>query len=500
MLNVKAVSGMSETTSADAIIIGLFEDEPLSDMVQLVDEALSGIITTLLTDGDFTGATSDVIVLYSRQQLSTHRLILVGLGKRADFNLEAIRNATAQALKKAESIKLEHVALLPFGTDDFDTSLVGYTIAEVAILALYQYHGQKSDAPDSQHLQQLDFVLPDEATLDDVQTSIDAALHVADSVLVARNLVNLPPNYCTPEYMAAIATQAASESGLRVQILDEQDMRDLHMGALLAVAQGSSTPPRFIILEHNADLAGQAQSIVLVGKGVTFDTGGYTIKSRDGMVGMKGDMGGGAAVIGAMRAIGSLNLPLHVVGLVPCADNMISGEAYRPNDVFTASNGKTIEIISTDAEGRMLLADALVYAQRYKPDIVIDIATLTGANVVALGGVMAGLFTEDTEVSAALVAAGERVFERVWPLPIDKAFAKSLKSETADTKNSGATRGGASVAAMFLQQFTDFPAWAHIDMAGTEGARDDLSYAPKGKASGFGVRLLTEFVRQQANR
>lgn len=498
MLNVQAVAGISETTSADALIVGVFEDEALAEAAHLIDEALAGVISTLINDGDFSGASSDTTVLYTYGRLSTSRVVLVGLGKREAFNIDGIRSATARAIKHCESLKLRHVAMLIVDEQLLDVIEQSYAMAEGAGLALYSYHGQKSSETPNRYLTKLDIVLSNETIVEATQSSINAALHVVNSVFVARDLVNLPPNYCTPEYMAAIATQVASESGLTVAILDEHDMRDLHMGALLAVAQGSSTPPCFIVLEHHGQDA-NAETIVLVGKGVTFDTGGYTIKSRDGLVGMKGDMGGGAAVIGAMRAIGMLKLPINVVGLVPCADNMISGEAYRPNDVFTASNGTTIEIISTDAEGRMLLADALVYAQRYNPDVVIDIATLTGASVVALGGIMAGLFTESDDLCERLVTAGNQVFERVWPLPIDDAYNKSLRSETADTKNSGVGRGGASVAAMFLKNFVDFPQWAHIDMAGVEKAREDFAYNPKSKASGFGVRLLTQFVRNRSD-
>lgn len=495
MVQLQAVSGMSDVTDADAIILSLFQDETLSPLLQVLDEALNGAVQTLLDDGDFIGKLNETAVLYTNGQIATRRVLLVGLGNRDEFDIDSVRNVAATAAKKASALKLKHVATMLHGDGALDDEAVASAIAEATILALYYYHGQKTNTPPQQTLVRLDVVLADEADVGVIEQRINEGVIIAESTAVARDLVNMPPNYCTPEYMAARAIEIGGETSLVVEVLDEAKIRELQMGALLAVSDGSDTPPKFIIFEHNAEQAADFPTVILVGKGVTFDTGGYTIKTRDGMVGMKGDMGGGAAVIGAMRAISLLNVPLHVVGLVPAADNMISGHSYRPDDVFTASNGKTIEIVSTDAEGRMLLADALVYAQRYQPDAVVDIATLTGAVYVALGGVMAGVFTTNSDLRDALVSAGESVNELLWPMPIHKGYGKSLKTDTADTKNSGARMGGASIAAMFLQNFVDFPAWAHLDIAGMERGNDESAYQAKKGASGFGTRLLIEFVR-----
>jgi leucyl aminopeptidase len=298
--------------------------------------------------------------------------------------------------------------------------------------------------------------------------------------------------------MAEAATRVADEVGLGVEVLDREQMAALGMGALLAVAQGSETPPRLIVLEHNTDRADEMDTIVLAGKGVTFDTGGYSLKGKEGMATMKGDMAGAAAVIGTMRVIGALDLPLHVVGLVPAADNMISGHAYRPQEVVTASNGVTIEIISTDAEGRMLLADALVYAGRFEPTAVVDIATLTGTCAAALGGVAAGFFSTDDGLRDALMAAAGVTSEKLWPLPLFPEYEQAIQSQTADVKNSGGRQGGIGASAMFLKRFVTYPAWAHIDMAGLEFEAKDVAYVPGKGATGFGVRLLTEFVRVRA--
>ncbi len=495
MPQIRAVSGMNDITRPDAIIVSLFQEEQLTPLLQVLDEALGGAVQALLDDGDFSGKANETAILYTYGQIATKRIVLVGLGGRDEFSIETVRNTTATAIKKAAKLKLKHVATVLHSDDVLPDEAVASAMAESMLLALYSYHGQKSDTPPTQTLELIEIVVSDEANIFIIEQGLAEGVIIAESTVVARDLVNLPPNYCTPDYMATRAIQIADEVGLAAQILDEQQIRELNMGALLAVSQGSATPPKFIILEHNATQADELPTLVLIGKGVTFDTGGYTIKTREGMTGMKADMGGGAAVIGAMRAVALLNVPLHVVGLVPAADNMISDTAYRPDDVFTASNGKTIEIVSTDAEGRLLLAEALVYAGRYQPTVVVDIATLTGACVVALGGVMAGLFSTDEKLRNALIQAGKAVNEPVWPLPLDKAYNKSLKSETADTKNSGAARGGASVAAMFLKNFVEYPLWAHIDMAGLENRNDDIAYIPKG-ASGFGARLLIEFVRQ----
>jgi leucyl aminopeptidase len=288
---------------------------------------------------------------------------------------------------------------------------------------------------------------------------------------------------------------------LSVTVLEREDMRELGMGALLGVAQGSDEPPKFIILEHRPDSQNggrQPPTVVLVGKGITFDSGGFSIKPAEGMEEMKSDMAGGAAVIGAMQAIADLNLPAHVVGLVPATENLINGHAYKPADVVRAMNGKTIEIISTDAEGRLILADALVYARRYEPQAVIDLATLTGACIIALGrGQAAGLFGTDDELIEQLKAASARTGERIWQLPLYDEYLDVMKSDTADLKNSGGRYGGVGASAAFLKAFAEGYPWAHLDIAPIAYLANDRPYSPKG-ATGFGVRLLVQFVRDVA--
>ncbi len=510
-MDIQATVGEPQSTETDALIIYLAETAetdvdddsimPLLPDVKAIDEALNGAITDLLTGGDFSGKANETVTLYPRGAVPAQRVILVGMGKLDDFSEDVARRVVASGLQRARTLQVKRASTVLVGVGAADKALdvtqSARAIAEGGLLGLYQYHGQKtSDAPDD--LPQRLSVIASDDTLAATEAGLAIGRAYAEGAIMARNLVNLPPNYCTPNYLAQEALDMAKEVGLKGDALERHQMEALKMGALLAVAQGSDTPPRFIILEHNADKANDFDTLVLIGKGVTFDTGGYSLKTRDGMIGMKADMSGGAAVIGAMKTIAMLDVPLHVVGLVPAADNMINGKAYRPQDVITASNGTTIEIVSTDAEGRMLLADALVYAKRYDPAAVVNIATLTGAAVVALGDAAAALYGTDDTLRDQLVAAGDATYERVWPMPLFPEYAKALESTTADTKNSSRGGGGAGTAAWFLKNFVDYPAWAHVDMAGKMSASGDVPYIPKGDASGFGARLLAQWVQKRS--
>jgi leucyl aminopeptidase len=496
-MDIQAVSGDLAQIQADALLLSLAEGEQLTGIEKAVDDALSGAISDIISAGDVTGKVGETLIIYSRGAIPAKRVIVVGLGAKDKVTLDIVRRATAVGLQKARDLKLKHVAANVIGVEGsrFDTNSAAQAMVEGALLGLYQYHGQKSNEAPADLPEKFDIVTTDISV---ANVGIATGKAFAAGTNFTRTLVNLPPNIVTPTYLAEQAQTMAKEVGLSATILEKAQMQALKMGALLGVAQGSDAPPRFIILEHNADKKDQYETLVLIGKGVTFDTGGYSIKTGEGMVGMKADMAGGAAVIGAMRTIAELKIPLHVVGIVPAVDNMISGKAYRPQEVLTASNGKTIEIISTDAEGRLILADALVYAQRYKPAAVVDIATLTGAMIVALGHATTGFYSNDDSLSQKLTTAGEATHERTWRLPLYEEYGEPLKSDTADTKNSGARAGGAASAAHFLTHFVDFN-WAHIDMAGMLDNDGKNPYLPKHSARGYGSRLLAEFVRQWAD-
>jgi leucyl aminopeptidase len=499
-MDIKAVPGAIQSSSADAIVVNLFEGGQPGGATGAVDQALNGAIRELVESGDFTGKLGEVLVLYPRGAISARRVILAGLGARELFNTDMARRAAAHAIQKARDLKITRVAsiLHGAGAGNLSAEAAAQAATEGSLLALYQYRGQKTDPSPEAFPKTLELMIFDEEDVPTAERGIRDGMAVAAGVSLARDLVNLPPNICTPAHLGDTATELGKTSGLRVEVLEKAQMESLKMGALLAVAQGSETAPRFIVLEHNPEGSTEGNTVVLIGKGVTFDTGGYSIKTAEGMSTMKGDMAGAAAVIGAMGAIAGLKLPLHVVGLIPSADNMISGHAYRPQEVITASNGTTIEIVSTDAEGRLLLADALVFAAKYKPTAVVDIATLTGACFTALGGIAAGLFSTDEKLRDALLAAGDTTTERVWPMPLYPEYKKPLESLTADIRNSTEKPAGVGTSATFLKQFVTYPAWAHLDMAGMGFDGKDNPYVPSKGATGYGVRLLTEFLRRWA--
>ncbi len=456
--------------------------------------ATSGTLEALLASGDFSGAENQLATLYPSQP--GPRLLLVGLGDSGSISAATLRKAAARAMRKARELGVERVALaLP---DALPVEAAAEAVSEGAVLGLYRYQGLKSTPAPEALPRELTLVVAAERDLTAASTGARTGEAIALGACLTRELVNTPANFCTP---ADLAEAADSLSGLRVEVLERAQMEALGMGALLGVTQGSETPPKFIIMEHNAERADSLDSLVLAGKGITFDTGGYSLKTLTGMVGMKSDMGGGAAVIGAMQAISALQPELHVVGLVPAVDNLVSAHAIRPQDVLTASNGLTIEIISTDAEGRLILADALVHAARYNPAAVIDIATLTGSCVTALGSAAAGLFSNHEGLRDALLAAAGRCDERVWPLPLFPDYDKAIESQAADMKNSAAPNTGVGTSAAFLQRFTDCPAWAHLDIAGMVGIeglgsinRDD-PLLPEQGATGFGARLFIDLAR-----
>ncbi len=495
-MEIHVQQGSIESSKADTIIVNLFEGVTTpGGATGAVDKALDGAISDLIAGGDLKGKAGEVAVLYPRGAIAARRVLVVGLGQAESFDLEGIRRASAAAVRRARDLNARQVATIVHGAGigGHDAAAATQATVEGALLATYRY-----DAPKKRESQNdidtLTIVERDAGRLEAIRAGAALGEAVAAGVALARDLVNMPPNVATPTLMAERAQAIAAAHDLGVTVGDRAWAAERHMGAFLAVAQGAGEPPAFIVLEHNAGRT-DLPTVVLVGKGITFDTGGISIKPSAGMGDMKSDMGGAAAVLGAMEVVGRLGLPLHVVGITPCTENMPDAAAYRPADVITASNGKTIEIISTDAEGRMVLADALVYAKKYQPGAVIDLATLTGACVVALGaGVAAGLFCNDDALRDQLLAAAGATYERLWPLPLYTDYRRAINSEVADMKNSGGRSGGVGTSAVFLQEFTDYP-WAHLDIAGMALSEKAGDYAPVG-GTGFGVRLLVEYLRR----
>ncbi len=491
-------------SDCDALVVNLFEGVSApGGATGAVDAALDGAITELIAAGDLEGKVGQVAVLYPRGAVPARRVLVTGLGPAEKFSTEVARRAAANAARKAVQLGASTVHTIAHGAGvgGLDVAAAAQATVEGSLLAGYSFRGWKSGGSGSgKRLTGVTVVEADAAKLELAEAGVSAAKAVAAGVGRARDLVNRPPNRANPQHVAAVARQVAESVGLDIEVGDRDWLERERMGALLAVAAGSRNEPAFIVMTHNAE-RDDLPTVVLVGKGVTFDTGGLSLKTRDGMVPMKADMAGAAAVIGAMEVVATLGVELRVVGLCPCVENMPDGAAYRPSDVVVASNGVSIEILSTDAEGRLALAEALAFARRYEADAVVDLATLTGSSVVALGaGVSASLFASDDDLAAELESASSETGERVWRMPLFDEYRKAIDAKVADLKNSGGARGGVGTAAVFLERFTDYP-WAHVDMAGMElvDSPGDRAYLTAG-ATGYGVRLLVEFLRRRADR
>lgn len=502
-MNITVKSGQIQDQAVDLIVVNHFEGmrAPVG-ATGAVDSRLAGAIDEIISAGDFKGKLNDTLLLYARRQLNARRVLLLGLGPAAEFTLERARQVAATAARKARELGVKRMATVVNGasTAGLDVQAAAQSLAEGFYLGLYQFSPHKSKLePDAgRQIDEVIVVEIDAQKVPAIEAGVKAGRAIAEAVTAARDLVNHPSNFMTPTDLAEHARKIVEGRPLSLQVLEADDMRALGMGSLLGVAQGSDTPPKFVVLEYKPAEAADKPPLVFVGKGITFDTGGISIKPAEHMEEMKGDMAGAAAVFGALQAIADLGLPQYVIGITPLVENMPSGKAYKPGDVLKASNGKTIEVISTDAEGRLVLADALVYAGRYKPAAVVDLATLTGACVIALGeDVAAGMFGTDEALKQKLMAASESSAERLWPMPLFDDYKERIKSDTADMKNSGGRYGGVGTSAIFLREFAEGYPWAHLDVAPMTLSERDRPYMPKG-ATGFGVRLLVQLARDWA--
>lgn len=501
-MDVQVQQGSLQTTEADLIIVNLFEEvvQP-GGATGAVDSALDGRISQLIALGDCSGALGDTIVLRTYGALPSPRVLVVGLGAREEFDLQAVRVASARAMVAARKAGAASVATIVHGAGagGLDIADAAQAVVEASLLELYKMPRKSSEGGAKKEVGLLTVVEFSADNLPAVREGAERGRIIAESMILTRDLVAQPANFATPTAIAETAAEMAAEVGLDCTILEREDMEALGMGILLAVAKGSDEPAKFLILEHNKDRAAELDTIVFVGKGVTFDTGGYSLKvGKPGSLWkMKGDMAGAADVIGVLRSCALLDIPLHVVGLAPLCENTINGRAQKPGDVYTGMSGKTMEVISTDAEGRMILADALAYAGRY-PDAraVVDLATLTGVIGMALGPKAAGLFTEDEGLRERLLAAASASGERLWPMPMYKEYEEDIRSKFADVKNSTAPdrMSGVSTSAKFLQHFTEDYPWAHLDIANMAWTSKARPMYPAG-ATAFGVRLLVQFLR-----
>ena len=452
-------------------------------------------IEASLKGSDFTGDKDQKLTIYS---VSKHRVVfLIGLGEKSQLTNEKIRRAAAAGIKSARSAKATSMvfAALDSAVEQLSDYETVHSITEGAMLGAYKFDKYLTQDKEKSKIETIVIALANVGSAIGKKAARDAQL-ICEAVYLTRDLSNAPPNEIYPEVLANTAAKMAKKYGIRARILDEKQIRDLKMGGLLAVNSGSDKPPRFITLEYKGNPKSR-DWYAIVGKGITFDSGGISIKPASGMSEMKMDMAGAAAVIGTMQALASLKVPVNVVGIAPSTENLPSGSAYKPGDVVTTMSGITIEVDNTDAEGRVILSDGLYYAQRYRPKAIIDLATLTGACVVALGQHATGMFGTSDDVMAQLKEAGEKTYERVWQMPIYEEYEKQIKSDIADVKNAGGRWAGAITAALFLKKFVgDYP-WVHLDIAGTAMLEEATDYSPKG-GSGVGVRLLTQFFKQVA--
>ena len=474
----------------DALVFFLRQDKKIFERESRAIRDLAGTPAgTVLDSGDFVGKEDQLAVVYGPADFQCKRLLLVGLGESEKVTLERLRRAAALGAKKAADLKLASLALcIPDSRQSPTDSIVA--VAEGAVLALYSFDRYLTGKEDKQRPQTIILTSADPKIARLGPDATERARIICEATALTRDLANAPGNEIYPETLAKAARDCAARNKFKATVLAEREIEKLGMGGVIAVCQGSIRKPRFIELEYGA---GRSRPVVLVGKGVTFDTGGISIKPAASMAEMKMDMAGAAAVIGTFEAVSRLKLPVHIVGLIPAVENMPSGSAVKPGDIVRHYGGKTSEVDNTDAEGRLILADALGYAEKFKPAAVIDLATLTGAVVVALGHVVTGMMGNDDELKRALTRAGEKTFERVWELPLYDEYEKLIKSDVADVKNVGGRWAGSITAGWFLKKFVGTYRWAHLDIAGTAILEEKTEYAPRG-GSGVGVRLLTEFL------
>ena len=497
-MEVTVKTGGLEQEPVDAIVLLQFEgDQGPQGVGATIDQALGGALSSLWREGEFSGKARQLSVLHTQGRLKAKRVILAGLGKPDKLTLDHIRQTAGSAATYARDLRAKTLATTTHGIERAQCAPANaaQAIVEGMVLGLYRFDKYKTEDRERGEIATLSLVEGEAERAQSLHRSAEIGRVLGESANLARTLINHPANEMTPTILAQQAQQMARECGVRCEILERKDMEQLGMGLLLGVAQGSQQPPKFIVLEYGGGPP-QRDHIVFVGKGITFDTGGISIKPAEGMERMKYDMSGGAAVIGALRAIATLKLPYHVIGLIPTTENMPGGSATKPGDVHRAMNGKTAEVINTDAEGRLILGDALAYAARYNPVACVDLATLTGACVVALGHEAIGMMgnPEGQELMQRLRRAGDRSGERVWQLPLWDEYLEYVKSDVADVKNVGMGRAAGSIAgAAFLVKFVDGYPWVHLDIAGTAWADRDRPYKPKG-GTGVGVRLLTQML------
>lgn len=487
----KAIVGTLDSVKADAIVLFTYSDDKhrrrfLKDLSAQVPHVAPAVKL-----GDITGRATECRTLYCGSALASPRIIIAGLGDSSKSRINTFRNAAGAATKAAAAIGATAVGYIAPSSTKFDFPEIGQAILEGSMLSQYRYDKYKTSSKSTETLADTFLLVCSKELHKEASSAASVVNAVAMGTCIARDLANAPNCELYPEVLGKRAVEIGRKEGVKVTVLSKRRIEALRMGGLLGVNKGSVRPPVFIVMEYNGGKVG-APPIVLVGKGVTFDTGGISLKPGAGMSDMRGDMHGAATVIGTIAALARLKVKRNIVALIPATENMPSGSAIVPGDILTFMNGKTAEIDNTDAEGRLILADALCYADRYKPEAVIDVATLTGAVVIALGHVTIGMMGNDDRIIEKLQDSGNRTSEFVCRLPLHQEYEELISSDYADIKNSGGRSAGSITAALFLQHFVSYP-WVHLDIAGTAMLPKATHYNPKGM-SGVGVRLLSNAV------
>ena len=488
-MEVKADTRKFHEIECDALVVGLFEGEkPLEGDLAEIDKRTEGVISSLIETGEFSGKSGESAYVHNTGGLKARRLLLMGYGKKEEFSADNVRRMAGAAARTLRGKKSRTFAFLR--RSDLNIGESAQAATEGALLSLYDIDKYHTSDKTENHLDQMILITGD--GVDELRAGIETGRIIAEATNFARDVINEPANIMTPTELARRAEDTAHTYALELDVLDEARMKELGMGSLLGVAQGSAEPAKLIVLRYTPKTESD-ETIAIVGKGITFDTGGISIKPADGMEKMKYDMAGGATTIGAMRAIAQLKPAVNVIGIVPATENMPGGRSQRPGDVVRAMTGKTIEVINTDAEGRLVLADAVAYARKLGATKIVDLATLTGAVSIALGDVYVAVLGSDQTWIDEIISAGKKAGEKIWQLPLDKEYREQIKSEIADIKNIGGRKAGTITGAYFIREFVEDTPWAHLDIAGTawnDSNKPHLSAGPTGVC----VRTLVKLV------
>ena len=481
-MKITAKNIKGEDCACDALILLFYEED--ADQLKNIPRLVAAHIKKVFSR-EFSGKQNEVFLLNAPESVKPERFLLVGLGKKDQITPEKVRQAGGKSAVYLRDMGMKKVALSPYFLSEMKISPAEFI--EGALLGLYAYKKYRKNG----NSKKLEGIIALTNAVKGLTEELRRTEAVANAVCFARDLVNTPANNMTPTDLAMAASSLKTKQ-MSVTVLDRSNAKKLGMEAYLAVAKGSREEPRFIILDYKGQ---KGAPVVLVGKSITFDSGGISLKPSEGMEKMKSDMAGGAAVLGVMKAVAALRLPVHLIGILPATENLPGGNATKPGDVVRSLSGKTVEIINTDAEGRLVVADAITYAKRLKPSAIIDIATLTGACVIAFGNEVIAMMGNDRNLLDALKKSGEKTYERVWEMPLFEEFGEYLKSDIADIRNIGGKNGGLITSAYFLNEFVGNTPWVHLDIAGTAWIEKEKPYVPKG-ASGIGTRLIFDLIKE----